>query len=147
LDLIEFISLLFQFFFQLFEIIDFAAKFRTSENLVEVVALKFGESVGDGVLVEIEQTEMLLEVLQLQVDSVLLHFEALIVLEFHDGPVELNQVHQSLEFVVDELQVLNPLHLQVLQQLTPVLDQLVRLHSESLKLSHDGLAALSQHVN
>ena len=108
---------------------------------------EFIHSLVDGILVEVDQAHVLLEIFQLSIYSLLFDFEAIVVSELHLSSFGLNLVQKRLEFGIDHLEVLDPSHFHCLEQFISILNQFLRLRTALVHLPHYALTVLFQDVH
>ena len=76
---------------------------------------QFINCFGDCLLIEVDQTHVLLEVFELLIDSVLLHLEALVVFQFILSPLILNLINEFLILAIHELDIFDPSDFHLLE--------------------------------
>ena len=70
---------------------------------------------------------MLLKVFQLLVDSLFFHFEAFVVLEFHEGSLSFDLVYELLILAIDLLDILDSSKLHGAKKVIAIVDELLSL--------------------
>jgi hypothetical protein len=70
---------------------------------------------GHCLLIEVDQTHVLLKVFELLIDSLLLHLEALVVLQFILSPLILNLINEFLILAIHQLDVFDPSDFHLLE--------------------------------
>ena len=117
---------------------------RLGNGITSVQLLK---SLDHGLLIEVYETHVLLEVFEFRLDSPLLNFEAVVVFHFDTGALGLNLVKESLELGIDKFEVFNTLETHFVVDIISLLHKAFGFLRQFLKLLNDGLCILSENIN
>ena len=89
---------------------------------------------------------MLLEILQLSINSLFFNLKAIVISQFDLSPFSLDLIKERLKLGIYHLQVFDSPHLHGLEQLIPIFNQLLRLGTTLVHLPHYVLAILFQYI-
>ena len=116
-------------------------------DFVILSALEFLDGLLNGILVEVDEAHVLLEVLELLVDPLLLHLEAIVVPQLDGGSLSLNLIDELLVLVVNLLHIANSPNLHRFEKLVTIFDKLFCFLAILVELSNDRLSRFLQNVN
>ena len=139
LHLLQPLGLLFQLILNLFEVFYFVCNLGPARDFIGMAGFELFDDLAHSLLVEVYQTHMLLKVLQLLINPLLFHFEAVIVFQFNQGSVRLYLVNQGLELAVDLLDVFDSADFHAVEQGVAVLNELFGATAVLFKLTNDVL--------
>ena len=147
LDFLKPLSLLFQFFLDLLEVVDLVCDFGATRELLSLLLFKFLYGLCHSFFVEVDQAHMLLEVFKLVVYSLLFDLKAIVVSQLDLCSLGFNLLNQSLKFAINHFKILNSPELHRLEQLIPILNELLCLLATFIHLPHYVLSIFFQDIH